>query len=67
MTRRSAVVIGAGIGGITAATHLARAGLDVMVLEKNGQPGGRCGRMVRDGHWFDTGPTLLVMSLQCDT
>lgn len=64
MTRRSALVVGAGIGGITAATHLARAGLDVMVLEKNNQPGGRCGRIVRDGHRFDTGPTLLVMPLQ---
>ena len=32
-------------------------------LEKNEQPGGRCGRFVRDGHRFDTGPTLLVMRL----
>ncbi|HYU81488.1 MAG TPA: FAD-dependent oxidoreductase, partial [Candidatus Polarisedimenticolia bacterium] len=43
MTQRSAVVIGAGIGGITAATHLANAGLHVTVVEKNRQPGGRCG------------------------
>ena len=61
MTLRSVLVVGAGIGGITAATHLANAGLNVRVLEKNGQPGGRCGRLVRDGHRFDTGPTLLVM------
>jgi phytoene dehydrogenase-like protein len=61
MTRRSVLVIGAGIGGITAATHLARAGLRVTVLEKNASPGGRCGRLVRDGHRFDTGPTLFVM------
>ncbi len=61
MTRPSVLIIGAGIGGITAATHLARAGLTVTVVEKNGQPGGRCGRFVRDGHWFDTGPTLVVM------
>jgi phytoene desaturase len=62
--KRRVVVIGAGIGGITAATHLARAGHDVMVLDKHGQPGGRCGLLVRDGHRFDTGPTLLVMPLQ---
>lgn len=63
MNKKSVIVIGAGIGGITAATHLAQAGLNVTVLEKNGQPGGRCGRLVRDGHRFDTGPTLLVMPL----
>jgi phytoene desaturase len=62
--KRTAVVIGAGIGGITAATHLARAGLEVMVLDRHDQPGGRCGMLVRDGHRFDTGPTLLVMPLQ---
>ena len=64
MTRRSAVVIGAGIGGITAAAHLAQAGMRVTVLDKHSQPGGRCGMLVRDGHRFDTGPTLLVMPLQ---
>lgn len=63
MTPRSVLVIGAGIGGITAATHLARAGHHVSVLEKNDGPGGRCGRFDRDGHRFDTGPTLMVMRL----
>ena len=61
MTRPSVIVIGAGIGGITAATHLAQSGLHVTVLEKNAEPGGRCGRLVREGHRFDTGPTLFVM------
>jgi phytoene desaturase len=61
MNQKSVIVIGAGVGGITAATHLAKAGLQVTVLEKEGQPGGRCGLLVRDGHRFDTGPTLLVM------
>ena len=57
------LVIGAGIGGITAATHLARRGLRVTVVEKNASPGGRCSRFTRAGHRFDTGPTLLVMPL----
>src|SRR5262249_47961032 len=63
MTPKSVIVIGAGIGGITAATHLARGGLHVRVLEKNARPGGRCDRLCREGHLFDTGPTLFVMPL----
>ncbi len=63
MKSKSVIVIGAGIGGLTAAAHLARHGLQVTVVEKNSQPGGRCGRFSQDGHHFDTGPTLFVMPL----
>jgi phytoene desaturase len=63
MSSRSVVIIGAGIGGITAAIHLARGGLHVTVVEKNATPGGRCGQMSQGGHRFDTGPTLFVMPL----
>jgi len=63
MTNKTVIVIGAGIGGITAATHLAQNGYQVSVIEKNSHPGGRCDRISRDGHHFDTGPTLLVMPL----
>jgi phytoene desaturase len=61
MKTKSVIVIGAGIGGITAATHLARAGFHVTVLEKNSHPGGRCDRFSREGHHFDTGPTLFLL------
>jgi len=61
MKPNSVVVIGAGIGGITAAIHLANQGLRVTVVEKNTRPGGRCDRISQAGHHFDTGPTLLVM------
>lgn len=57
------IVIGAGIGGIAVAAHLAQRGLDVLVVEKNQRPGGRCDRLVEQGHCLDTGPTLLVMPL----
>ncbi len=63
MKTKHIIVIGAGIGGITAATHLAKQGLRVTVIEKNDGPGGRCDRISREGHHFDTGPTLLVMPL----
>ena len=63
MKTKSVIVIGAGIGGLTAATHLAKRGLHVTVVEKNSHPGGRCDRFSREGHHFDTGPTLFVMPL----
>jgi len=63
MKTKSVIVIGAGIGGLTAAIHLARRGLHVTIVEKNSRPGGRCDRFSREGHHFDTGPTLFVMPL----
>ena len=61
MKTKSVIVIGAGIGGISAAIHLARSGFYVTVLEKNTHPGGRCDRYSREGHHFDTGPTLFLL------
>lgn len=58
---KTVIVIGAGLGGIAAAAHLAQRGVHVIVLEKNARPGGRCDRFSRDGHTFDTGPTLFIM------
>ncbi len=55
-------IIGAGIGGIAAAAHLARRGAHVTVYEKNRKPGGRCNQFTQEGHRFDTGPTLLIMT-----
>src|SRR5688572_3714579 len=63
MRAQTALVIGAGIGGMVAATHLAQHGVKVTVVEKNSHAGGRCDRISRQGHHFDTGPTLLVMPL----
>ena len=55
----TAVVIGAGFGGLSAAIHLRLAGWHVRVLEANATVGGRANRLVRDGFRFDTGPSLL--------
>jgi phytoene desaturase len=57
----TAIVIGAGIGGIATAARLARNGYSVTVLEKNERAGGRANQIVRDGHRFDIGPTLFLM------
>jgi phytoene desaturase len=59
--KQTAVIVGAGIGGIVTSIYLARNGYDVTVYEKNSSPGGRCGQMIRDGHRFDLGATMLLM------
>ncbi len=61
MKAKSVAIIGAGVGGICAAIHLANQGMRVSVYEKNARPGGRCDRISRDDHHLDMGPTLLVM------
>jgi phytoene desaturase len=56
-----AIVIGAGIGGLAAASLLTVRGYRVEVFEKNGTPGGKM-QQVSDGPYrFDTGPSLFTM------
>jgi phytoene desaturase len=55
------VVIGAGLGGLSAACHLRGAGHDVVVLERELVPGGRTGLLERGGYRFDTGATVMTM------
>jgi len=61
MRKQTALVIGAGIGGIATAARLAKNGYEVTVVEKNDSPGGRCNQIIQDGHRFDIGPTLFLM------
>jgi len=60
-TRRKVVVIGGGLGGLSAAISLAHAGLEVLVLEKTERVGGKLGTFSADGFTWDTGPSLLTM------
>lgn len=61
MSKKSAIIIGAGFAGISAATHLAANGWSVKVLEKHNQPGGRARKFNREGFVFDMGPSWYWM------
>ncbi len=55
------LVVGGGVGGLSAACYLADAGADVHLVEKNEQLGGRASRLERDGFRFDMGPSWYMM------
>jgi phytoene desaturase len=58
--RDRVVVIGAGFGGLAAAIRLAARGMDVTLVEKLDQPGGRAYVFRQDGFIFDGGPTVIT-------
>ena len=55
------VIVGAGLGGLSAALRLAGAGRKVTVVERESVPGGRNGLLNKEGYAFDTGPSVLTM------
>ena len=57
--QRSVIVLGAGLGGLTAAALLARAGHQVTVFEGSDWIGGKSRRMQVGGQTVDTGPALV--------
>ena len=58
---RKVVVIGAGLGGLSAAISLASEGFQVELVEKNDKVGGKLNILSRDGFTFDLGPSILTM------
>jgi protoporphyrinogen oxidase len=50
------VVLGAGLAGLAAAWELARAGVEVDVVEREAEVGGMAASWQVDGHWLDHGP-----------
>jgi phytoene desaturase len=57
---KTAVVIGAGFGGLALAIRLQSAGVATTVLEARDRPGGRAYVWHREGHVFDAGPTVIT-------
>lgn len=54
-------IIGAGFSGLSAAAYLARDGHQVVIYEKNSQPGGRARQYSTQGYTFDMGPSWYWM------
>ncbi len=61
--RYDAIVIGAGIGGLTCGAFLAKNGLSVLVTEQHSRPGGYCTSFRRKGFSFDAG---FDTTLECE-
>jgi len=57
----TAIVIGAGLGGLAAAMRLGAKGYRVTVLDRLDRPGGRGSSVTRLGHRFDLGPTIVTV------
>lgn len=55
------LIVGAGIGGMSAGARLAKLGHQVTVYEKNDQSGGKCRTEWFGDYAFDTGPSLLTL------
>ncbi|MEM9801957.1 MAG: phytoene desaturase family protein [Planctomycetota bacterium] len=56
----TAIVVGAGFGGLAAALRLRARGYDVTLLDRCAEPGGRAQVYRRGGFTFDAGPTVVT-------
>jgi len=61
MRCKSVIVIGSGLGGLSAAISLAQAGYEVTIHEKNPQIGGKLNVLKEHGYTFDLGPSILTL------
>ncbi|BAZ03406.1 phytoene desaturase family protein [Calothrix sp. NIES-3974] len=61
MSRKQAIVIGAGIGGLSMGIRLQSLGFETTIVEKLDSPGGRAYVRQVDGFTFDMGPTVITV------
>ncbi len=66
MRSEHVVVVGAGIGGLSAAIELARQGKSVTVVERAATPGGKMRELMVAKMPVDSGPTVLTMRFVFD-
>lgn len=59
--KKTAIIIGAGYGGMATANILAKAGYEVTIYEKNSEAGGRIAIKKQNGYTFDVGPSWYLM------
>ena len=57
---RKVIVIGSGFGGLAVANRLQAANMEVTLLEKRPQVGGRAYQLIKKGYTFDMGPSLIT-------
>ncbi len=55
------VIIGAGLGGLSAAISIAAEGYNVLILEKNEKIGGKLNLLQQNGFTFDLGPSIFTL------
>jgi diapolycopene oxygenase len=61
MNEKKIIVIGAGLGGLSAAISLKQAGYAVEIFEKNAQIGGKLNVLKERGYTFDLGPSIFTL------
>jgi len=61
VTAKHIVIVGGGVGGLTASIRLRALGHHVTIFERNDVVGGKLATYVRDGYTFDVGPSLVTL------
>ena len=60
--RKTALIVGSGIGGLSLGIRLQSLGFDTTILERLDAPGGRAyQKRTEDGYVFDMGPTVITV------